>query len=428
MFNSALKDSKGKLWWGTTDGVVSIASKDMVIPNSIPKLTLNSIEVEQEFIDYGQLSNNVYIEGSELRRTIAKATKSKSKFSNVPQNLELPYNINDLSFQLSATEWNSPSKIMYQYVIDGLDNTWGPLLKSPNIAVQNIPYGNYTFKARAIGETGNLSNTIVYNFTIKPPWWHTWWARVLMTILVLSVIVVVFQLRIKAVRKKLKKEEAIRLQMGQLEAKALRAQMNPHFIFNSLNGIQSAIILKGEREANKYLTAFAKLLRFTLDFSHSEKISLKKEIQYINTYVDLEKLRQPHDINFTLRLEPEDMETSNIFLPSMMIQPLIENAILHGLIPKKSKNRCLQVTFKLREDCLYAVITDNGIGRKAATNIKARQKNEHISHANRIMKERIDTIKQFSTIDINMVIDDLYDGEKPMGTRVTLTFSGNYGN
>ena len=131
-------------------------------------------------------------------------------------------------------------------------------------------------------------------------------------------------------------EIAFQQQIAKLEAHSLRAQMNPHFIFNALNGVQSVMMLQGEQMANRYLGVFSKLLRFTIEMTNSEMISLEDEIGYLSSYVELQNMRLENGIDFMIDVD-STVELTQCFLPTMMLQPLVENAIIHGVSSLKNK-------------------------------------------------------------------------------------------
>jgi two-component system LytT family sensor kinase len=126
--------------------------------------------------------------------------------------------------------------------------------------------------------------------------------------------------------------------VSNLEAKAYRAQMNPHFIFNALNGMQSAMVLGGEEEFNKYITSFSKLLRNTIEMSSVDKISVVDEVAYITNYVNLQGHRLEEKIDLEFNIDPE-IDQNEVYLPCMMLQPIVENSIVHGIVPKKGKGK-----------------------------------------------------------------------------------------
>ena len=178
----------------------------------------------------------------------------------------------------------------------------------------------------------------------------------------------------------------------ELEARSLRAQMNPHFIFNALNSIQSVMILKGEIESNRYIGLLSKLLRFTLELSSKESISLKQEIDYIEAYLGLQKMRLNTKMDFIIHNQLKK-KLKEYKLPPMLIQPIVENSILHGISPLKDREGQIEIFLNEKENYLNITVKDNGIGIKASQKLK-RQNNKtdqlHKSYATQILKERID--------------------------------------
>ena len=152
-------------------------------------------------------------------------------------------------------------------------------------------------------------------------------------------------------------------QISLLEAQSLRAQMNPHFIFNILNGIQSILILKTDEEISKYMGHLSNLLRMTLELSKKEAISIQEEVEYLKSYIELQCLRLNNRFDYCIDLKMEE-SASKIFIPPLLIQPIVENAILHGIIPSKNKG-VLIVTIKEEPEGIYIITEDNGVGVEA---------------------------------------------------------------
>lgn len=204
---------------------------------------------------------------------------------------------------------------------------------------------------------------------------------------------------------------------------ALRAQMNPHFIFNSLNSIQECIVNYKIEDANTYLSRFSKMLRMVIDYSERNFISLEKEIEFLNLYLGLESLRFGQSFKYTIEVDP-DLDEEESKIPSLLIQPFAENAIWHGLLHKEG-SRELNIRFKIRdEDQLLCIIEDNGIGRKRAAEIKAGKfdAQKHESKGMKISQERIDLVRLQTDQSTDIRIEDLYDESgNANGTRVTVT-------
>ena len=203
------------------------------------------------------------------------------------------------------------------------------------------------------------------------------------------------------------------------ELRALRSQMNPHFIFNSLNSIKSFTLNNDAESANFYLTKFSKLIRQVLDNSRNEKIPLKNEIETLTLYMDMEKLRVGDKFDYEINVN-EDAEIEFIEIPPMLIQPYIENAIWHGLMPKETKGK-VKINILQEEKYLKISIEDNGIGREKAAKLQSMEGNTHKSFGMKITNERLDILKQLNNIDAKVLIEDLKDNDgNASGTKVIL--------
>lgn len=233
-----------------------------------------------------------------------------------------------------------------------------------------------------------------------------------------------YELEIKyEMRQKEQEAEVLRLQSVQLQLKALRAQMNPHFIYNALNAIQHFISSDQNKDAAKYLAKFALLMRKSLDYSDVDKISLEEEIEFIRNYLDInKKLRFDDQMSFDIDVD-DSLEEDLLGVPSMIIQPYVENAIEHGIRMKEGKGR-ISISFNaLDAHHIQCNIEDNGIGRKAASAYKAKQ--EHLaqveSKGTAITEERLQLINKTISRSLNVRTTDLYDNEgKARGTRVEI--------
>lgn len=204
--------------------------------------------------------------------------------------------------------------------------------------------------------------------------------------------------------------------MGEFKLMALRSAMSPHFIFNVLNSIQYFIGKNDRLNANNYLSTFSKLIRSILTHSVDNKIKLSDEIEMLKNYVNLEMLRFEDKFEFDLIVD-EELEIDSIEVPSLLIQPYVENAILHGLYNKKGKGRLILEIFE-KDDILYFKIEDNGIGRAAAMSLAEKNFSKHKSMGLTLTEERLNLINEDRKI--SFFIDDLMDGNEPIGTAVTI--------
>jgi sensor histidine kinase YesM len=207
----------------------------------------------------------------------------------------------------------------------------------------------------------------------------------------------------------------------QIESKALRAQMNPHFIFNCLNSIKSLIQEEANKKAIHYLTLFSKFIRNVLHYSEEKQITLEEELQLSKTYLEMEKLRFEKSFSYSLQIAP-NVDTSFIKVPPMILQPFLENAIWHGLLHKDGE-RELKLTVQGEEDSIVCIIEDNGIGREQAKVLQLSTQKQHRSFGTQLTQDRLQVNNRlFNSQYLVNIIDKMIQG-KAAGTRVELHLS-----
>jgi hypothetical protein len=207
---------------------------------------------------------------------------------------------------------------------------------------------------------------------------------------------------------------------AELQMQVLRSQMNPHFIFNSLNGIENFILKNDKRQASEYLNKFASLIRIILSNSRKEGVAFTDDMETIQLYIDLELLRFNYRFCFAKDIDPSLLEF-DYRVPPLLIQPFVENAIVHGFAYSIRKDLRLLVTAKLEDDYIIYKIEDNGVGRAEASAFNARSKSKHVSLGLQITRERINIFNEQHNAQNTMKIEDLYDlNGKPSGTSVTI--------
>ena len=204
------------------------------------------------------------------------------------------------------------------------------------------------------------------------------------------------------------------------ELKALRAQMNPHFIFNCLNSIKSYTLNHDVEGANYYLTKFSKLIRQVLDNSRSEKITLKNELNTLSLYLEMEKMRVGEMFDYEIKVA-DDVEQEFIEVPPMLIQPYVENAIWHGLMHKEGGGKVSIEVSQMNDKYLNISIKDNGVGREKANELKSRTGTTQKSFGMKINAERLDIIKQLYNLEARIALEDLkHADQSSAGTKVSL--------
>lgn len=333
---------------------------------------------------------------------------------------------NDFIFKVETPVYSNRSLLRYRYHLQGADKdliTTG--LDNAVFEYKSLQPGNYRFEVALTDAMGNtVGQSIVYAFAIRPPFYKTLWFIALCLLLLGGTVYALIRERIG----KIKKREAEKLLLAQMETElkqsqlsGIKAQMNPHFMFNALNSIQEFILLNDKRQANLYMGKFADLMRMTLDMSNKSEVVLEDEITMLQLYLELEALR--FEEQFAYHIQIDDMvDTGQIHLPAMLIQPNVENAVKHGLLHKTGEKR-LDLHFSLQDtDTLCCTVTDNGIGRKRSGEINAQRHKKHASFATGATQKRLELLNHGRLRPITIVYTDLTDAHNnPIGTQVTIT-------
>ncbi len=275
-----------------------------------------------------------------------------------------------------------------------------------------MPPGDYTLRVVPVYK-GKEGREIRYSFIITPPFWRTWWFYGLLVLL--GIVLALFVYRIYSLRKIRKVE--LESQINKLRFQAIQSQMNPHFIFNSINAIQESVLYEKKEETYQHINKFSKLVRLTLNFSKKELVSLQEELELLQLYIDLERIRFSDAFEFEIDTQAD----LNLLIPPMLIQPILENAIIHGLFHKRGEKKLsLRIAQK---DTLFITIEDNGIGREASREIKKQKRKEfEKSFATSSIEERLNILRQkHNSSDIGVEYVDLYDvKDNARGTRVII--------
>jgi ligand-binding sensor domain-containing protein len=336
--------------------------------------------------------------------------------------LALSYKENGIRLEFAGISYRSVGNITYKYRLKGLDSIWKET-KDSYLEYPTLPSGNYQFQLQAINNAGIQSRLLSLPFEVETPFWRAVWFYGLMLVVFLSLTWLLVSLRIKAIRRRQTEKEQLAQRMGELEHKALQAQMNPHFIFNCLNSIQQYIFDQDIFAANKYITGFARLIRATLYNSTQTFIPLADEIDYLSAYLSLEKLRFKDKMEYSIRVDPH-IDRSALSIPPMLLQPFVENSMRHGLRHKTEGKGYIHITMEqAAEEGLTITIEDNGIGRKRAARYKTGEHIEYQSKGMSLTADRIRMINSTYGSEIRIEITDLEDGrQQPAGTRVVLRF------
>ncbi|MBK8349861.1 MAG: histidine kinase [Saprospiraceae bacterium] len=318
---------------------------------------------------------------------------------------------NTISFEYTGISYKSNGNISFEYRLLPTINKW-VATTNDNITFNNLSAGDYSFEVVAINAIGIRSaKPAVYRFRIEKHFTATIWFITLCIGLIIGLIGWAIYKYLKYEKLKLGEKSQNEKVIAELTLKSLQAQLNPHFIFNSLNAIQQFINVENRKEANEYLARFARLMRLYLGGSENQFISLEQEMEVIKLYCQLEHLRFSDRFRYEINMD-DSIDLKNVEVPAMLLQPHVENAIRHGLIPCDSDNNLLQINIYSVNDGVICAIKDNGIGRSQSFINKQGKENRHKSLGNKISKERLDAIRSLHLAYITEEISDvIVDGE-----------------
>jgi hypothetical protein len=329
--------------------------------------------------------------------------------------INLTYKDYVFSFEFSAIHLTAPNKNRYAYTLEGFDKDW-VYTQRRFATYTNLDPGRYTFKVKASNNDGIWNDTgLSINIIISPPFWKTLWFYALMSLLIAGIIWTLYKFRVGQIRKEEKLKTEFNKRLADVEMTALRAQMNPHFLFNCLNSINRFIVRNDAETASNYLTKFSRLIRLILQNSKSPTITLKSELEALKLYIDMEELRFENRFDHHIHVD-ENIETEYIEVPPLLLQPYVENAIWHGLMHKEAKGQ-LTIQITKEGDRLRCMIEDNGIGRQKALQLKSKSATRDKPMGMKITTDRLNLYQKQT--DVQVI--DLLDGNgDPCGTRVIL--------
>ncbi|MBX2921959.1 MAG: histidine kinase [Chitinophagaceae bacterium] len=329
---------------------------------------------------------------------------------------------NNISFTYAYLDFTAPGAIEYFYKLEGFDKDWTPNGNRHSMKFSNLPPGKYIFNIKAKKANGEFDDTIAkWAFTIHPPFWKTGWFTSIIILLTIALILFFIKQRIKAIRKQEQVKREYEKKITETEMQALRAQMNPHFMFNSINSINNFILKNDTENASDYLAKFSRLMRLILDNSRSEWIPLENEMKALELYIELEAVRFDNAFSYTIHIAP-GINMQKALVPPMIIQPYVENAIWHGLMHKKEPGARLVINVTKDNNQLLIEIKDNGIGRKEAAALKSKSATRQKPQGMKITAERMDMVNKIYDSNAAAIITDIEDTEgNALGTSIVIT-------
>lgn len=423
------EDKDSTIWIAGSTGLIKIRNKSSVVYNTNNGLPSN------EVYNVACADNKIYFntaEGvcsfgmeDELKNTSSPYIYLDKIFVNdntIPEKANHPlifkYFENNLRFKFDALSFKNYGNVHLLIKMKGFNDTL-KYINGNELVYNNLNPGNYELTVYALNNDNLKSKKpVIIKFEILKPFWETAWFIISCIFLIVLLFFVIIRLITIRIKKKEKEKNRINNLIVEYQLTALQAQMNPHFIFNAINSIHSFILENETQAAYDYLAKFAKLVRMVLNNAKERTITLEKEIELLKIYVELEQMRFENKFDIEYIVDNE-IDISKHELPPMLIQPYVENAIWHGLMPlNKTRKGKLKVEIKKTESYVIIVVEDNGIGRARSKEI--RKSSEHTSLGMELTENRIRVMNSISENGKAMivVIDLQNENKEACGTRV----------
>lgn len=387
--NAVDKDEEGNLWFGAIYGLTKHIPSESKKTAAAPKVYFTGVEERYKSIDSLILKD----------------------WTNTSKILQLTPDQTQLGFSFRTVDVDHPNEVAYRTRLD--DNEWSPWVKENKQNFAGLAYGAHTFSVQSRNYRWQESEPIAFRFFIDSPLYQKDWFQWSVLTLALVLLLGFGWWYIRKIKAKNKAEqERLKTQnyLLTLEQKALQLQMNPHFIFNVLNGVKAMAGTKPDK-MDTTINSFAILLRETLQNSRKEHIGLDQEIKALKHYIEVEQLMAQKPFEYAIKVKTTP-DAEEILIPPMLIQPFVENAIRHGIL-KGEKEGKLEIGFTTTKTHLHCSIIDNGLGIFKSQNEKV--KTDHQSMALTVTKERLESIAGKNTLHISEIKNE--DGSVE-GTKI----------
>lgn len=391
-FKSNCKRRGGELLFGGKDGYIEFHPDSILTHSPPPRVFITALRTFQN----GQLPGDSLM-------FLRRAT-------------ELRHDQNFFTLELVLTDLINPKANCFRYKLEGIDVDWQESKGSnPTVSYTSLSPGTYIFNVMGANSDGVWTTyTQQLHIHIQAAWWQNWIFRGAAFIFGVATISAFSYWRLRELKNKRKAERSI----AEFRLQAVRARMNPHFIFNTINSIVGFILANDAKKAHHYLTKFSRLMRAILEHSGAEYISLQDEIRILRWYIELEQMRYGEKFSYDIHVENE--VSMNVELPSMILQPLVENSIKHGLIHTVDGGR-VDIFFRLMGEQLCCEVRDNGIGRQQSAETK-RYGEYHTSRGLTLVLERLAVLEYLDDNTYSMDVRDAFPGAQYPGTYISLHF------
>ena len=397
MITSMAEDESGNVWISTYDGVVKFNPRELLRKQSVPVLYLQSMQSSPNNIGWKNV-NREYIP-------------------------ELTYMHSNIKFNYVALCYSATGNIRYQYRLKGFQEEWSNPVPDREVSFNNLPPGKYEFQIKAnAGTDGTETEIVSQHFTIHPAFWQTWWFMALVALILLVIITgITIYIQRRRNRRLIERLETEK-QLNELRVKSIRLRSIPHFNANVLSAIEYYIMNLSKEEANRLLNIYSDFTSRTLREVDKASRTLTDELEYVQLYLKLEKLRFLEKFNYEIDIDPE--VKADVQLPNMILHTYCENAVKHGLSSRTSGG-LLKISARQKGDEVVEVcVEDNGVGRVVASqNKNVRSTKQGLD----ILSQQIEIYNRFNKKKIVQRVEDLCDGDIPNGTRFVIEVPYGFG-
>ena len=422
------KGKPGEVWIATSGGinVLNYTLNGKNISHTVRTISANdgltSDDVQELFYQNGKIyaatANGISVIPEDYTTpktdipTYLVHIRINGKEAEIQDKYQLDYGQQDIQMQFAGVDLNGYFKHL-QYALD--NSGWINL--NENTLNLQLSTGTHKLKVRSVDINGKISSKILnIAFDIEVPFWQKIWFWIACGILIQILLYFLISHYLKRKREQMLAQKIAGVQTAALEQQAFTSLMNPHFMFNALNSIQHYINVQDRKNANRYLSDFASLIRKNFDAAQQSFIPLEEEIENIKIYLNLEQMRFNDKFDYSIEID-EDLDPEDWMIPTMVLQPLLENALLHGIMPSAVHGE-ITVRFQPQEQDLLIVITDNGIGM--ANSIALKGKDTHKSRGMELIKKRIKALTNFGTKPMSIIIETASEHIQNPGTKIIL--------
>jgi hypothetical protein len=417
------------IWLGTNKGLTRVRFENGAfrvrhfgIESGLPTIDVHQFTVAGGWLYLKWINRLVTIPIDSLVKPDHSTTHLTSVVVNgetteVVEGARFSYGQNSLRFHFNSINLSKATQQEFYYLLDGFDREWKHT-RERYVDYTNLPPGRYQFRVKALDKQGNIrAEQAVYSFSIRAAFWHKWWFPALLVVPVLLLSYLAFRLRLNSIRKK----NQLLLDLADSQQKALSQLINPHFIFNLLNTVQASVLKQEKLAAASVISRFAKLMRLSMELRKQKYVSVAKEMEMLQQYFELEALRIPDKFSYDIHVD-ELVNPHHTWIPSMLIQPFVENALHHGLMHLSQRKGYVSISLHLRSKSLVCVVDDNGIGRREAAIVNEGRGPDHQSTGMDVTIHRLRLLHKERGTDYVYEVTDKTGGDgQPQGT--TITFS-----